>query len=514
MTEFETEKLLARWIAGDSLTAAEMDALKTALESDPAFLDHAAEQIAMDRLLEHRVVGAADFAGRVGEELAPKRKVVPLYRSPKFCAGVAAVALLGWALDVAFHPLVSGRGGQVAEVTGSTGVDGFPENGRSFSKGERIAFDSGFVSLRFNKGAELILEGKAELEFTGDNRAKLIRGSAVANVPESAHGFTIDGPGGKVVDLGTEFAVKAEGGEMEVHVLKGEVEAKAKGHKAVALTQDKALRLGKSGAAGLTVSPVSFLTALPPKHGSAALDYLHWPFDENQGGEARAIVRGFPESDDTTGRFSSLPGGSAIPHWTKGVFGSGVAFGGQDDYVQTEFPGFGGSSARTVACWVKVPQDLKLTEGYALVSWGAHNTPGDTWQVSINPDKIDGPVGSLRCGTHEGEVVGSTDLRDGQWHHVAAVLYEGRPANVSTHILLYVDGRLEPAARKSVMRINTDITGPMAQKVSFGKNSAVRTAENKMPKHTFRGDLDEVTLCPAALSQGEIRKLMENGRIE
>ena len=64
------------------------------------------------------------------------------------------------------------------------------------------------------------------------------------------------------------------------------------------------------------------------------------------------------------------------------------------------------------------------------------------------------------------------------------------------------------------MRINTDITGPMAQKVSFGKNSAVRTAENKMPKHTFRGDLDEVTLCPAALSQGEIRKLMENGRIE
>jgi hypothetical protein len=511
MTDFEQEKLLARWIAGEPLGNSELEFLKASLQKDPALLDAAADQVAMDRLLGHRVVGLADFAGNVRGELEPKRATKPLLGMPGFWMGVAAVAVFCFAID--FYREGIG-GGNVAEVIGSTGVDGFPENGKAYAKGDRIAFDTGFVSLRFEKGAELILEGKAELEFTGTNRAKLIRGSAVANVPESAHGFTLDGPGGKVVDLGTEFAVKADGGEMEVHVLKGEVEAKAKGHKAVALKQDKAIRLGKSGAAGLTVSPVSFLTALPPKHGNSALDYLHWPFDENQGGETRAEVRGFPGSDETVGRFASLPGGSAIPRWTKGVFGSGVAFAGQDDYLQTEFPGFGGSSARTVACWVKVPRDLKPTEGYALVSWGAHDTPGDTWQVSINPDKVDGPVGSLRCGTHEGEVVGTTDLRDGEWHHVAAVLYEGRPANVSTHILLYVDGILEPAARKSVMRINTDITGPLAQRVSFGKNSAVRTAGTKMPKHTFRGDLDEITLCPAALSQGEIRNLMAKGRIE
>src|SRR5690606_19280167 len=65
MTGFEHEKLLARWIAGEPLEAAEVAALKTALENDPAFLDEAAEQVTMDRLLEHRVVGAADFPGRV-----------------------------------------------------------------------------------------------------------------------------------------------------------------------------------------------------------------------------------------------------------------------------------------------------------------------------------------------------------------------------------------------------------------------------------------------------------------
>ncbi len=510
MTDFETDRLLARWMEGGSLSASEVAALKAALESKPEFLDAAADQVMLDRLLEHRVVGLADFEGSVREELEPKRKVVPFYRSGKMWAGVAAVALVAWALDFAVSPRLTGP---VAHVTGSTGVEDLGSH-KAFYRGEKISFDKGFVSVRFRDGAEVVLEGKAEMEFTGPNRAKLLKGSVVANVPESAHGFTIDGPGGKVVDIGTEFAVKTAGDEMEVHVLKGEVEAKADGHRTVALKQDKALLLGKKGIADLVAAPGNFLTALPPKHGSSPLDYLHWSFDENMGLEAHADVRGVISPEEATGVLTSLPGSSVVPQWTKGIFNSAVSFSGQDDYIQTEFPGFGGSSARTVSLWVKVPVDLRNTEGYALVSWGAHSSPGDTWQVSINPDLRDGPVGSLRVGTHEGEVVGSTDLRDGQWHHLAAVLYEGRPANVATHILLYVDARLESAARKSVMRINTDISGPMAQRVAFGKNSAVRSAGTKMPKHTFRGELDEVTLCPAALSQGEIVDLMKSGRIK
>ena len=510
MTDFEMEKLLARWMEGETLSGPEMQALKEALESDATFLDAAADAVLMDRLLEHRVVGLADFPANVREELEPKRKVVPFYRSPKLWAGAAAVALVGWAFDFAFHPLAMGP---VARITGSTGVEGFQEN-RRFHKGDVVEFDSGYISIRFGEGAEIVVEGKARLEITGSNRAKLHAGSVVANVPPSAHGFTIDGPGGKVVDIGTEFAVKAADDGMEVHVLKGEVKAKPKGQRAVSLKEDKALLLGKNGASGLASAPGNFLTALPPAHDGGPLNYLHWSFDENSGLEAKADVRGMPSGEQATGLLTSLPGGDVIPKWTQGVFNSGISFSGQDDYVQTEFPGFGGSSARTVTCWVKVPQDLKANEGYALVSWGAHNNPGDTWQISINPDQKDGPVGSLRVGTHEGEVVGSTDLRDGRWHHLAAVLYEGRPANVATHILLYVDGRLEPAARKSVMRIDTDITSAMAQRVAFGKNSAVRSAETRMPKHTFRGDLDEVTLCPAALSQKEIQGLMKVGRLE
>lgn len=513
MTDFETEKLLARWIAGETLAPAETQALREALDSRPKLLDAAADQVVLNRVLGQRKTSfdEASFVSEIRsmlEEPPAPGKIVPFHRTKWVWGSVAAAVAV-----IAAVVLVPRKTEEIAWVTGSTGAEGF-ENGRAFHRGEKLSFDSGFVSIRFAKGAEVVVEGKADMVISGPNKAKLERGSAVANVPESAHGFTIDGPGGRVVDVGTEFAVKTEGKEMEVHVLKGEVEAHPKGQKAVAIKEDNAALLGKNGLATLISAPGNFLTALPPKHDGSPLKYLHWSFDENIGLEAHASGQGGEDRSDTTGLLTSLPGSTIVPTWTKGVFGSAISFSGQDDYVQTEFPGFGGSSARTVACWVKVPKDLKTTEGYALVSWGAHSTPGDTWQVSINPDEKDGPLGSLRVGTHEGEVVGSTDLRDGEWHHLAAVLYEGRPANVATHILIYVDGRLESAARKSVMRINTDITGPMAQRVAFGKNSAVRTAANKFPKHTFRGDLDEVTLCPAALSQSEIVELMKSGKLK
>ena len=50
------------------------------------------------------------------------------------------------------------------------------------------------------------------------------RGKLAVNVPESAHGFTVRVRGGKIVDLGTSFAVDVDHtGAADVHVLEGEV---------------------------------------------------------------------------------------------------------------------------------------------------------------------------------------------------------------------------------------------------------------------------------------------------
>jgi hypothetical protein len=115
----------------------------------------------------------------------------------------------------------------------------------------------------------------------------------------------------------------------------------------------------------------------------------------------------------------------------------------------------------------------------------------------------------LRAGTGRAAVVGSTDLRDGKWHHLTAVMYGGAAPSTATHVLLYVDGRLESTTRKSVRMINTEpATDPHG--VWLGRNLSV---VNPAPPQAlfFRGHLDEVHIFAAALDQTMIRRVMDGG---
>lgn len=83
---------------------------------------------------------------------------------------------------------------------------------------------SGFVSIRFDSGAEVVLEGPARFKLVSENQMRLYAGKAFAVVPNTAIGFTIDCPGSRVVDLGTEFGLEVHpGGQAEVHVMQGKV---------------------------------------------------------------------------------------------------------------------------------------------------------------------------------------------------------------------------------------------------------------------------------------------------
>ena len=143
---------------------------------------------------------------------------------------------------------------------------------------------------------------------------------------------------------------------------------------------------------------------------------------------------------------------------------------------------------------------------------------GGAWQVSVNGTGNDGPLGRLSIGTHRGQVIGTTDLRDGEWHHCAVVMYgdeEGAP-NTATHILLYVDGELEPAARKSMYAVNTD-SSPGGDRsphgIWIGRNLGFEFEGGLAAEEYgrfFRGDLDEMVICDAALSQKQIVRLMQD----
>jgi ferric-dicitrate binding protein FerR (iron transport regulator) len=515
----EIEGLLARHLAGETLSTAELDALARLMAAPEG--EAVVDQVLLDRILRHHYTNAsraeftAEVLGRLesqGRKASPIRRRVMRHLSWRrwgvrrvviaACLAVGGVVGLVWWMRPPEARIVATTAAKWAQGANL-------EVGAKLRPGSALKLEQGFVAVQFSSGATLLLEGAAELEINTGNSATLHRGSAVAEVPESAHGFTVSSPQGKVVDLGTNFAVRTSTGGMEVHVLQGEVEAHPSGKPMVKLKKDAAVRIDGSGVAHIPVEAHNFLTSLPPER-PAAPPWLHWSFDEGAGLSVAATGVGLPLGA-AQGRLTSLPGSKNLPAWEQGICGSGLKLHGKDDYVQTNYAGISGAGPRTVACWVRVPQDL-VSEGFALVGWGAHQEFGDTWQMSINTIAHEGPVGRLRIGTHMGHAIGQRDLRDGQWHHVAAVLYPGPEPDVSTHVLLYVDGSLEPAACKTVRRVNTTTTGAFAQSVAFGKNTGVRSADRTYTTaHTFRGSLDEITLCAAALSESDIHHLMHHG---
>jgi len=90
----------------------------------------------------------------------------------------------------------------------------------------RLRLAEGLATIRFDSGAEVVLEAPAEIELVDRMNCVLRRGTAVAEVPESAVGFQITTPSARVVDYGTRFAVNVDGGTgaTKTHVFEGEVE--------------------------------------------------------------------------------------------------------------------------------------------------------------------------------------------------------------------------------------------------------------------------------------------------
>jgi len=109
-----------------------------------------------------------------------------------------------------------------------------------------LALAEGMATLQFESGATLTLEAPATLEIIDAMHCRLIEGSLVANVPDTAHGFTVDTPEMQVVDLGTRFGVTASGlGSSHVLVFEGEIDV-ATGASKKRLTTGKSLHLGHS----------------------------------------------------------------------------------------------------------------------------------------------------------------------------------------------------------------------------------------------------------------------------
>lgn len=523
MDPAEFDEITSRLLDGDC-PSADVGRLHAACANDPVLLERFAARVANDRLLGLVLAGndgasrfAAEAVTRIRADEAPlagsasptgfvrgvSRRITDRNRRTRqfaFALAAAVTLVAGTALLFSLQrPRTVLVRTEAAVWRGST-----PTTGHPVATGELMTLEAGLVELDFGSHVQVLVEGPAAFKVNGTGSMWLDHGRIFADVtsPEGK-GFTVDGPGGRIVDHGTRFGVAADPkGAMEVHVLQGLVEtrpAKA-GESVVSLHQNEGLRFDRTKVRRIPAEESEFLTSLPPVTSPDA-GYILWKFDEPAGDLCLNSGTGLAP-DLATARMQ----GDSPPTRITGPRGGAVSFDGRGGFLDSPFKGIPGSGARTVAMWARIPPDLKITESYALIGWGDVSGAGTAWQISINPEPLEGPPGCLRAGTGGGAVVGSTDLRDGRWHHLAVVMYGGPDASTATHVLLYVDGELESTTRKSVREIHTDVDA-VDHGIWIGRNLSV--GSSKPPdSYFFRGEIDELLLMDTALDQQAIRRFM------
>ncbi len=109
-----------------------------------------------------------------------------------------------------------------------------------------LILTAGFVQIKLNSGAEVLLHAPAYFELEGENQIFLSQGKLTSVVPPGAVGFTVRSSTATVVDYGTEFGVEVgEYGETEAHVFKGEVDLRV-GPNTRVFANSKRLKAGQA----------------------------------------------------------------------------------------------------------------------------------------------------------------------------------------------------------------------------------------------------------------------------
>ena len=142
---------------------------------------------------------------------------------------------------------------------------------------ERLAILGGAVEVTLRNGVTILLEGPGELELLGEMKAFLHAGNAVVRLPKNGlSGFRLETATTDVLDLGTEFAVKAGAGLVtDVQVYDGAVMATGKSQNAgssfpTRLSAGEAARFGPQNSGepeSIAYVDSRFIRKLPPDVG-------------------------------------------------------------------------------------------------------------------------------------------------------------------------------------------------------------------------------------------------------
>jgi len=209
MTESSKERILdlTSGYIERKLSADEMSEFESLLEESEGNRAVYLDYMETHALLQHRQMGEA-----VQDDFAALDDDFQFRRLPSLWQSFAALAIISLLALTLIRPL--DVEGTFAEMT-KTESARWESSTLPTSEGARLGSGQlnlvrGLATIVFDSGAELILEAPASLELVDAMNCTLNRGTAVAEVSESAQGFMIKTPTADVIDHGTRFAINVD----------------------------------------------------------------------------------------------------------------------------------------------------------------------------------------------------------------------------------------------------------------------------------------------------------------
>jgi hypothetical protein len=398
----------------------------------------------------------------------------------------------------------------VARLTGAKNCvwqSGNPQPGDALHRGQELDLKEGTAEITFDCGAQVVIDGPAALDVESAWDAVLRHGGLKATVEPQAAGFRVRHSSVEVLDLGTEFSMVADAnGDAEVQVLKCYVEVSPLGGEEIVpavLHENESRQFGK----GRKNKHNDFAKLHAKLARAQQLDrwkpdakFCHWSFDEIADNGFKAQSVGFPGSHNVF----LEKGGSAVTQ-AEGRWQKALRLDGQTA-LTAPLQGLSHAGSRTVAFWVRVPEDAQLSDSLPMIAWQMQSKKLGSRVLEIgwnrNPNR--GPLGALHTELGRIYAVGATPLRDGRWHHIAVVFLPiGSSEDAPVQVTQYVDGRLEGTTLKAIK--NKRGTNEAA---SYDVLWLGRAPGKHNKTQYFRGELDELFVLDRALSPAEIVRLM------
>lgn len=459
-----------------------------------------------------------EYSGEMQSERPEPANVIRVFSWSRWAAPLAAAAavVLGLLISrVIFNPDESANADEqpesVARLSGSKDckwIGSAPEPGDELTRGRRLELEAGVAELTFDSGALLTLVGPALLDLHSEWEAELHRGTLKASVPQEAIGFRVTNAAVEVVDLGTEFSMTAEEGAAEVFVHKGAVEVHPRNAgggdpRGSVLREKQARRFAKAGDSDVRDRERKF-----QRHGAKLvverlahpLNFVRWSFDEGAGDVASAI-----SNSATDSHFQMTPAGAISSLWTEGRWGSAVQLDGAPA-LMARLSAAPSRAVRSVACWLRLPADAELSTSAPLLALPLNRAPQGWAEFSWNNLPGEGVLGALRMRSGAGTTVGTTGLRDGRWHHVAAIFGQAQKGASKPHVKMYVDGRLESFSMKRP-------GGRKAEKAPTGLDGSLWVGGRPGDSLGARMSIDELFVADRPMTPQEIRHLMRTNQI-